>query len=526
MDKDQDIEKLFQDTFDGFEVTPPAEIKLEINQKLGFGKSYAGRKIWFFGIAIAFLGLVSLTAYLFFFSTSTKSKDTLTSLQTPTSIIDDSNENESPVLDEELAKAGINDRSETNTNKKETKTNNSLSKKQADKKTVSSSKNSIDNQNYTEQNPSKKQQQPTGNKANKKTKKKNSATKASDVYRKTKKLPKLEQPNKILALEGEKNPVGTEKEIDTENIAVNSDSGNAKPNLSKEDDINKENIKNDAKTEINENKSSTSEKTIEKTVSDSTKNEVTPPDSPQNEKPGDKKGKPNFPLMLSLKTGTSFTANSFSGSNAEQKVNESSLFNVQLEATYSFGQNIGVSSGVNYYRSLQNLSQRFSVSEQKWVGTQTQYTTKDTFELIPNDSLPPDTIFYTITDSLDIPVYETVTTDSTEQSSFVSSSISIPFLFSYSFSLTDRLNLDLLGGGTLRFQQIKFRENNNPLNQQIMYNKMGISLCLKTHLRYQWDHFGVSVSTNFGYDFGSPGFVSSQRKRFLVDLGLGVHYRF
>ncbi len=83
-----------------------------------------------------------------------------------------------------------------------------------------------------------------------------------------------------------------------------------------------------------------------------------------------------------------------------------------------------------------------------------------------------------------------------------------------------------MAGGILSFQSVKFFDANNPLNNDLKLNKFGFKSCIKTHLRYQFSKFGVSLSSNFSYDFGAAKIQNVSRNRLLLDLGLGLHYQF
>ena len=67
MSKDQDIEKLFQDSFENFEISPPADLKDQIDKKIILAKPGTSKKLWYLGV---FAALILAAALAFFYKSS------------------------------------------------------------------------------------------------------------------------------------------------------------------------------------------------------------------------------------------------------------------------------------------------------------------------------------------------------------------------------------------------------------------------------------------------------------------------
>jgi hypothetical protein len=84
--------------------------------------------------------------------------------------------------------------------------------------------------------------------------------------------------------------------------------------------------------------------------------------------------------------------------------------------------------------------------------------------------------------------------------------------------------LDLSAGAILNLQGS--RTNYEYLNTASRtVNQFGVKACLRSQLRYQFSNWGVSLNTNFGYDFKPvQSWDNVTRKRSYLDLGIGIHY--
>lgn len=498
MNKDKDIEQLFQDTFSGFEVNPPPGLKAEIDKKLPFGEPKRRLKYWFFGTSIVLLSLAFLGVYSYL---SNPEKGTNGENKGLVSTQDKTNNTpqhatQEAVIDEDIAAAasgsGIKNLPNKNTN---------FTPKSGDEKPV----------NTTQDKTPNKKKKPAKNK-------KASPTKASDLYKKNKRIPKKLAPNKYLAQTKKNGGEEHWKETSSEKGFATNETNSSVENGPKTTD-------EAASSEETTKKAEPEKLKTDKNAEPEEKTEIPTSEGKQSTPAAKPPVTPPLPLMLSLKSGFSLPFNRFNETNLGAK--ETGLFNLQLEATYFLNEKIGLSSGINYFRSVQELEKHTTISKTELTGEELLYITKDTFDIFQVDTLPPDTVYYTmIIDSVVNPIYTTYSADSVQRSSFSSSSISIPILFSYSMAFGKHWNLDLMTGGMLHFQQVRFKLSENPVNQLISSTNMGFRFCLKTHVRYQWDHWGVSLSSNFGYDIGSPKFNSSKRQRSVLDVGVGLHYKF
>jgi hypothetical protein len=105
-------------------------------------------------------------------------------------------------------------------------------------------------------------------------------------------------------------------------------------------------------------------------------------------------------------------------------------------------------------------------------------------------------------------------------------SFSLPFQFSISQQFGQKFYADIMAGGVVSYQSVRFNKEANPLISDLDYSKFGLKLCLRTQLRYQFSKFGVSLNSNFIHDFSGIKNPTNPRKRQLIDLGFGLHYAF
>lgn len=473
--KEQDeIKDLFKDSFDGFEVTPPASVKINIDQKISQIQS-KGKLKWFFFAGISVFILV-LTV-LFFNREGSK----------------DSKIN--------LASNGISEYSDktkvTKTPEIESKMNSSSKENQTIDNNSNSSENNKKSIDKTSLKTSKQLDKTSKQHKNVKQKKiKNaSANSNSDVTSKSNTKKKKTKRNR------NKYPI---KKIKPDEIKQEDYENPYK--LRKEDNIDgRETIvaaveKNEhvQKTALDLN-AITNADSLARLLNDSLEENYRMADVPKVKKP----------WLFSLKTGTSLGFNQLNTTPALSLKEKSSFF-IQTEFAYYLNSKMALSSGVNYQNNFENISQNQTV-----FGDSVILSYNYTYVL---DSMQ------NIIDSIAIPIYGADSTTINSTNSYQVYSIGLPIMFQYSFEFSPKLFLDLSAGAILNIQGS--RANYEYLNTSSRtVNQFGIKACLKSQLRYQFSNWGVSLNTNFGYDFKPvQSWENITRKRSYLDLGVGIHY--
>ncbi len=489
--KEQDeIKDLFKDSFDGFEVTPPASVKINIDQKISQIQA-KGRLKWYFIAGISVLILV-FTVFLF-----NREKSDVSTTQLATNGISEYNDKPSNGISEYGDKTKATEKNEIegklNSASKENQTidnnSNALEKnKPALEKTNLKTSKQLDktvNQQKTG-NPKKiKNTSPNSNVKNTSKSntnitftKKNKSKKSRSKYPNKKINPEeitpvmYENPYKLKTednIDGRETIVATlEKNVAVQNPYIDS---NATANA---DSLNS--IENDS---LEEN--------------------YLMADIP----------KVKRPWLFSLKTGTSIGFNQLSAAPALSLKEKSSFF-IQTEFAYYLNSKMALSSGVNYQNNFENISQ-----DQTVLGDSVILSYNYTYVL---DSMQ------TVVDSIAIPVYGQDSTTINFANSYQVYSIGLPIMFQYSFEFNPKLFLDLSAGAILNIQGS--RTNYEYLNTASRtVNQFGVKACLRSQLRYQFSNWGVSLNTNFGYDFKPvQSWENVTRKRSYLDLGVGIHY--
>lgn len=476
--KEQDeIKDLFKDSFDGFEVTPPASVKINIDQKIGQIQSRRKLK-WLFYAGISALVLV-LTVLLF---NQSKNKVATTNLASNgiSEYGDKRKTSENTEIESKLNSPGkanqIIHKTSNSTENIKISTEKTKTSKQFDK-TIKQQK--IDNQ--------KKIKNTSANSNAKNTSK--SKTKIAYTSKKKSKKSHHNYPNKK-SISEEIKPVLYENEY-RERI---------------EDDIDEREA---SVTTIDKNSGEQKTPIDSNSISNIDSLQQIVNDSLEENKQLIEIEKAKRPWLFSLKTGTSLGFNQVNGQSTFSLKEKSSFF-IQTEFAYYFNSKMAISSGVNYQNNFENISQ-----DQTALGDSVILSYNYTYVL---DSMQ------TVVDSIAIPVYGQDSTTINFANSYQVYSIGLPIMFQYSFEFNPKLVLDLSAGAILNLQGS--RTNYEYLNTASRtVNKFGVKACLRSQLRYQFSNWGVSLNTNFGYDFKPvQSWENVNRKRSYLDLGIGLHY--
>jgi hypothetical protein len=213
--------------------------------------------------------------------------------------------------------------------------------------------------------------------------------------------------------------------------------------------------------------------------------------------------------LLSLKTGTSLGFNKVNG-HSNFALKEKNSFFIQTEIAYYMNSKMAISSGFNYQNNFENISQNQTI-----LGDSVILSYDYTYIL---DSMQ------NVVDSIAIAVIGLDSNIVNFENSYRVYSIGLPIMFQYTFDLSTKLFLDLSAGAILNLQGSRTNyEYLNTSNRTI--NQFGVKACLRSQLRYQFTNWGVSLNTNFGYDFKPvQSWENVNRKRSYLDLGIGLHY--
>jgi len=468
--KEQDeTENLFRSTFDDFTVAPPTAVKESID--LAIAGSGRKRRFWFF--AICCIGIVAL-AVSTIFQTNNAHKTSLPSTHSPTSGIISTDAKQKPGI----KNSGAEDPSRTagpgatNQNQQTTVRGKSFNDKNAPSAFDSGE---IDGGNSKVVLNSKKSQMARyGNRSSLISKSKKPRTgkarKNKNIFPVAAVDPAGERPDPATAAQktGEKDP-GKQNEADS--------------------------LQNDMAEP-------------EKTVQEADSAQAAASDSSIAIEAPDvesQPGKARKPMLLSLRTGTTFGFNRLK-SNENYQFSEKKAFFIQGEAAYFFKPNMALASGLNYEQRTENISLPKLVLDSVIAG----------YNLVPvvDSGLVVDTIY--------VPVYSISGSTVSQQNMHKAYAFSVPLLFTYAYQLTPKWHLDLSAGAILGFQGIK-----RSLFDSIVHttHNFGLKACVRTQLRYQFSEWGVSLNTNFGYDLiPVQSWSGVKRRRTYLDLGIGVHY--
>jgi hypothetical protein len=489
--KEQDeIKDLFKDSFDGFEVTPPASVKINIDQKISQIQSRRKLK-WFFYAGISALVLV-LTVLLF---KQSQNKVTTTNLASNgISQYDDQSSNrisqygdKAKACETSEIECKLNSLGKANQNIHKTSNSSENSKTSFEKTGTKTSKqldNKIKKQKIDNQKKIKNTLANSNTKITSKSKTKISKTKKKKTKKRNNKYQiKKIKPEEIKPVLYENEyRVRIEDDVDgRETIVANIEKNNG-----------------EQKTLIDSN-----------TISNIDSLQLIVNDSLEENEQLIEIEKAKRPWLFSLKTGTSLGFNKVNGQSTFSLKEKSSFF-IQTEFAYYLNSKMAISSGFNYQNNFENISQDQKIINDSAI---VSYDVSLIYDSMQN-----------VIDSIVIPIYGVDTSIINASNSYQVYSIGLPIMFQYTFEFNPKLFLDLSAGAILNLQGS--RTNYEYLNTSSRtVNQFGAKACLRSQLRYQFSNWGVSLNTNFGYDFKPiQSWENINRKRSYLDLGIGLHY--
>ncbi|MCE3295908.1 MAG: hypothetical protein K0R65_1622 [Crocinitomicaceae bacterium] len=505
MEHENDIDNLFQKSFESFEVLPPDELKQKIDEQLNFKE----KKRRFFGLpsvlplAAWLLGGISLMggvilAILLLYTPGSKHHDKFLDKNGKLATLPAAVRTEKGKPDEKQNASGK--QNETTAGSTEGKQSGEQSGKQDENEELKSNKNTQLSSSSSNFNQS--ETQDSSNK------------KSAGKQRNRKKKHKSGNPENTLShKEKEKE---NEKEKEREN-----EGGKQNEEKQPEQDPNKPD-KEDAAANTADSLTAAKEAAALAKKDDSSANDSLAENyvKPERKKP---EPIPLSPFLVGVQFGLTKAVNS---SDETVSFGEHNPLYINFDASYR-RRKIGIASGFNYFSTGESVSYTYTQSDSTLVTTY-EYITDDTIQYIyDTNQMIIDSIYHTIiVDSTAVEGYQVNTNSFTESSVYRVSYFSIPFMLSYQQRLFSKFYLDLMAGGVISYQKLRFTENNNPANDNVTLSELGFRLCVKTNLRYQFSKFGVSINSNFNYDLKPVQYLQTSRKRQALDFGVGIWYNF
>lgn len=476
MKNTDEIEKLFQESFEQFEVIPPDELKANIDRQLHFNDGRSKKAIWWFGSIIALLVISSVSAFIMT-TESSESKIATTSKQSNVAIMPTEKHNTTIVTTAPV---------ETPQSKTNIQT-------QVNKAPIVYETNVFEKVSTQQLNT------PKNNKI--------TSSKTSN-FETLERATTIEKPIST-ALTSPLLASITNTETEEKALASDEENKTEKRNPEEQKTVSETN-------ETNTNQVNDSVEIIQDEILNTQEALTVPPVA-----------KKTFPLLISLSAGSYFALSQFK--DKEATVKEKNRFQAQVDVAYNLGKSrFSVQSGFNMRQSNEVFGFKELVYDSLFYGT--QYNTQEVVasEIYLQYSNRYDTIRSYKTDTIGTTsLYKENNRLEDRSVSIKTSAYSIPIMLRYSKQIKNTpLYLDLSTGMSFNILNYQLVNPSSIYNNNLIYTKTGINALLKSHLRYQFNKIGVSLNTNLVYDLKPVQLVDTKRNRFLLDLGVGLHYRF
>lgn len=476
MKNTDEIEKLFQESFEQFEVIPPDELKANIDRQLHFNDGRSNKTIWWFGSIIALLMIGSVSAYIM---TTGSSDSKVATISKHNNVVAMPTEKQSTTI---VATTPV----------KATQSK-TIIQTQVNKTPITSEANVSEKVSTQQFNA------PKNNKI--------TSSKTSN-FETLERATTIEKPISTALT----NPLlASITNTETEEKALTRDEEN------KTEKRNPEEQKTVSETnETTTNQVSDSVEIVQDEILSTQEALTVPPVA-----------KKSFPILISLSAGSYFALSQFK--NKDVTVKEKNRFQAQVDVAYNLGKSrFSVQSGFNMRQSNEVFGFKELVYDSLFYGT--QYNTQEvvTSEIYLQYSNRFDTIRSYKTDTVGTTSLYKENNRLEDRSVLIkTTSYSIPLMLRYSKQVKNTpLYLDLSTGMSFNILNYQLTDPSSVYNTNLTYTKTGINALLKSHLRYQFNKIGVSLNTNFVYDLKPVQLVDTKRNRFLLDLGVGLHYRF
>lgn len=511
MKQNDEIEDLFQSTFDDFSVEPPQNVKSSIDAAL-FNN---GGKRKRFAMLLSALLIVTTISSIIYFSNSSNSKNiqkkntnsiSENNLKSSENTLKSESKTDSDSSLGTTSEQNESTRSKSSTSVNPTETvvnsNNSISRdtkvkslvtsklanKNKDQDLVSiSHANKIDTKKSDGETTAKKLSKPTENKTGlfNEVKGVNTAdTKKSNLNNIS-----SNETSSITPSTSENEKINKAEEISTQEIGINKNTA-----------VSADKINN------TENAIASTDKEIDSLIAENIKNEVI------NSTPELSIDENKMPIwLLSLRSGTSFSSNKMN--QLDSRVSEKNAFFVNVEASYQMKNKLSLSTGLQYNK----MSTEFNYSATYNYNTFNHYDTILSY----NDTANP-----TLADTSYLAVYDSNFMKYNGSQVYNQTSFSLPLYIGYTQKLYNKIYLDANAGMIISYQQAKKMSSDVNAPDETIRN-VGLKLCIRPQIRYQFGQFGVSISSNLGYDLvPTLNWNGITRKRLFSEIGVGIHYQF
>ncbi len=499
MRDENNIEELFQSSFEDFEMTPPDSVKKGIDHAIN-GSRY--RRVWWVSLLIALIGGGALIAYLYVGSeTPTQEQLAVKSATHPTETAQDASSST------HLSK--MDQSSSTENNSTLTDKNSNL---QASIVAGSASKEQIDG--VEKKNSTQKSNQIGKANKEKKSVDANKATTLSHSIKSSNKKKKSKGTTKKTKV-GDSFFPSTDFSLSTEKKQTKVDDGSVIDPLFTNDVASKEDKKNqivnpfsktdsdslDKKKEIVE---SPEKELLAEKPSDSSETEISPIVKPTI-------SKPNY-WMASLYAGPQFGLNS-KGNDPLRSISEKtgSRFSVELNRTLFRG--YGVTTGFGYGTNSESYRlTQLSIIDSIYIG---QDSTP-----IYDMQFPDSIIGYNYFNSYSS---DTTKTESTQLSQV--RTIGIPLFVTRQFMFSEKWGLLVNAGAVFNFYKVTPGTSNGLAVPTI--NDLSINVAARLQLTYKFGNWMLSAGVNGGWDM-KPALMYQglDRKRYFLTPQIGLHFTF
>lgn len=529
MKQNDEIEDLFQSTFDDFSVDPPQNVKSSIDDALFNSGGKKNRIAFYFA---TFLIITSITGLILYNNSSTlkssqKENRTTSVIKTNSSSSkkeDQKEDQNDELLETEATKDKLEEsnssKSSLNTSQLSNKTYSSINKSELKNKNISAKKKSINSTKNNSFNQSL-------NGSNSQIKKEKSILILPKSDNKLSNTSLTNSSNKIKNDEINKefingNPVLNSYKASSKSILSNTSNSKLTTTNSETDNnnpitVNSSTNKNTETTEVAENKNTeTSSVSTSNLTETGLTTEILNNDEPLTnpiDQPVEISQPTSSPLwMLSIRSGSSFSSNI--NKQNQYKLQEKNAFFFNLESSCKLQNNLNLTSGFQYNKASSEFNYSSIYSQNVLNGL---YDTIITYT---------DTANPTIADTTLVPQFKILENKYLGKQVYNQTSFSIPLYAGYSKKIFNNFYFDANAGVIFSYQQAKLITSDLYTPDQTIRN-IGIKLCLRPQIRYQFGKFGVSLSSNFGYDIvPTLKWTTIPYKRIFSDFGVGIHYQF
>ncbi len=492
MRETDDIERLFRESFEGFEVAPPASVKDAIDKGIKRKKSF----IWW--LSALLLVLIAAAGY---FVTGTRSNQKDSSAEISSAQYSDSPNQNSSKQNSTLNSSKHRTHSDSQSNGIPSKNN--INSKSQSNKLFEQNKHTTNSANPD--NKSKKKSSPKTEAASTvkfyKTQKNSSKGEQNKSNSKIKALPASNLKQFPVANKQIKGTTEKQKQLPVQNrvLAANPkliDSSNPKSpdKQSKEKEMDLTSLDPDKKPYPNLDSARTL--TIE---------------SPQKDSKDDANKEDNW--TLSYYAGPQFDI--WRTRTQDEELTLKPSFRTSLEINRNLPLNFSISTGAGYNK----FEEKYSVSYIQSIDS--VYAGTDTIPIF--DQQNPDSIIgYNFVD-----VYTSDTVKGTRNNTFNTTAISIPLHLRRTFELSDKWVVMTDLGATFNFYTTTKSNSSDSIPLESGLNSFGINASMRLHAGYKLNNWMFTIGVNGSLYLKTPvNYDGLTNKRYYFSPQLGIHYTF